>query len=132
MFLNELSKEEQKVFLDLAYTMIYADEVLTTEEEAAMQLYEQECGISVSEAKKVNFDEAILYFGDKPQMTKNKIFVELLGLALIDDDYAIEEKNIIDKAKETLGITNKRMEELIELLKRTKEVYVDMNRWLVG
>ena len=131
MFLSELSKEEQKVFLDLAHTMIYADEVLTQEETVAMELYEKECDVSISDAKIVDFEKTLLYFKDKPQVMKNKIFVELLGLALIDDDFAIEERNTIEIAEKVLGISPKKRDELIELLNETKKVYVNINRWLL-
>ena len=131
MFLSELSKEEQKVFLDLAHTMIYADEVLTQEENVAMELYKKECDVSISDAKIVDFEKTLLYFKDKPQVMKNKIFVELLGLALIDDDFAIEERNTIEIAEKVLGISPKKRDELIELLNETKKVYVNINRWLL-
>lgn len=131
MFLSELSREEQKVFLDLACTMINADERLTEEEEMAMRLYEQECVVSVADAKVVDFEKTILYFKDKSQLIKNKIFVELLGLALIDDDFDVEEKKIIETAEKVLGISVKKKDELLKLLNRTKQVYIDMNKWLM-
>lgn len=55
MFLGEFSKEEQAIFLNLAYTMMYADHELKDDEREKFQLYQKEVEADITKAEVVDF-----------------------------------------------------------------------------
>ncbi|MBR6711887.1 MAG: hypothetical protein IKI76_02720, partial [Selenomonadaceae bacterium] len=79
MFIAGLSKEQQEKFLNLAYTMVYADGRLDEREQLLFAGYSVEVDPSIDMAKvhAVDFAETLAAFDECSTVDKQKIFFEL-------------------------------------------------------
>ena len=113
MFLSGLTPKQQEAFLNLAYTMVYADNQLAIEEKKLFDSYKVELTeVNFSKAHKVDFYEELSAFDNCDQKTKVSVFFELYAIALIDKEYPEEEKNLVDIMQKRLGITDEKMQEM--------------------
>ena len=128
MFIAGLDEKKQEVFLNLAYTMIYADGRLDEKEQMLFDSYQIEVTADISKAHAVDFDEALSEFDDCTQIEKQKIFFELYAIALIDDSYPEEEQNLIDTVKKRFNIADEKMEEMKSALMSFISVYNNLFR----
>ena len=128
MFIAGLDEKKQEVFLNLAYTMIYADGRLDEKEQMLFDSYQIEVTADISKAHAVDFDEALSEFDDCTQIEKQKIFFELYAIALIDDSYPEEEQKLIDTVKKRFNIADEKMEEMKSALMSFISVYNNLFR----
>ena len=128
MFLKGLTEEEQKAFLNLAYTMVYADNNLAPEEKKLFDSYMTEVEVDLPKAHKVDFDKELDVFAGSTDETKTGIFFELYAIALIDRVYADEEKVLVDIAQKKLGVTDEKKEEMKVGLHKLMETYEDLRK----
>lgn len=105
MLLQTFEKDEKLAFAELAKIMIAVDGVFDHRE---LQMYKDICiemGIEEDNVRKVEnkkVEDLISIFS-----TKNaQLFaiLELLSIALIDENYVIQEKNLIGKLSRTVNI----------------------------
>ena len=82
MFLGEFSKEEQAIFLNLAYTMMYADHELKDDEREKFQLYQKEVEADITKAEVVDFVAELAKFQNLDITKKKMLLFELLGMPL--------------------------------------------------
>ena len=120
MFIMELDKERQKAFLNLAYTMIYADNVLAKEEKRIFHAYAAEVDIDFLEAHKVDFEKELAIFDSCSTEEKLSVFFELYAIALSDKVYAEEEKALISIAQKRFGITDEKVKEMHDGLQKAE------------
>ena len=128
MFIAGLDKKKQEAFLNLAYTMIYADGKLDEREQQLFDSYRLEVEVDLNKAHKVDFEKELSTFDNSSQVEKNKIFFELYAIALIDDIYAEEEKNLVEMMKQKFNISDGKMKEMREGLKRLTEAYNELGK----
>ena len=127
MFLSKLSREKQKVFLNLAYTMIYADGRLDAAEKKIFDSYKLEIeDADLSKAHAIDFAEGLAAFDDSSAEEKTGIFFELYAIALIDKSYPEEEKILVDLMKKRFGITDAKMQEMRDGLKALTDAYANL------
>lgn len=127
MFLSKLTREKQEAFLNLAYTMVYADGRLDAAEKKIFDSYKLEIENSdLSKAHKVDFEEGLAAFDDSSVEEKNGIFFELYAIALIDESYPEEEKVLVDLMQKRFGITEAKMKEMRDGLKSLTEAYANL------
>ena len=100
MFISKLDPIRQTAFLNLAYTMIYADGRLDAAEKKLFYSYMGEVDVDLSKAQIVDFKEELAIFNDCNVEEKLGVFFELYALALADKIYAKEEKELVEIAKE--------------------------------
>lgn len=118
MFIAKLDPIRQKAFLNLAYTMIYADGRLDAAEKKLFYSYMAEVDVDLSKAHTVDFKEELAIFNDCKVEEKLGVFFELYALALADKVYAKEEKELVEIAKKYLGVTDEKMNEMHEGFKK--------------
>ena len=118
MFLSGLTHEKQKAFLNLAYTMIYADGRLDEEEKKIFDSYKAEIDADFSEAQNVDFAKALAAFDDSSVTEKNGVFLELYAIALIDESYPEEEKILVEQAKARFNISDDKFAQMTAALKK--------------
>lgn len=114
MFLSELPKELLKPYLDLAFTLIHADGIVCESESSIISLYAKELNLnSLPALEIVDFPTILSLFNDLPSRTKKEVYFELFSLSYADSSCSTEERTLLDKARQALGISSKDAE-LIE------------------
>lgn len=132
MFIINLDKEKQKAFLNLAYTMIYADNVLAKEEKRIFHAYAAEIDIDFLEAHKVDFDKELAIFDSCSTEEKLGVFFELYAIALSDKVYAEEEKALIAIVQKRFGITNAKVKEMYDGLQKAEALREELRKIVYG
>ena len=101
MFISGFDKERQEKFLNLAYTMVYADGRLDEREQQLFASYGVEVDLSIDMAKvhAVDFAAELTAFDECTPVDKQKIFFELYAIALIDESYSDAEKVLVEQVK---------------------------------
>lgn len=118
MFVAELTPEKQEVFLNLAYTMVYADGRLDEKEDKLFKSYALEVTEEMlSKAHNVDFENELAKLADCTRTEKLGIFFELYAIALIDESYPEEEKILVDIMKKHFDVSDDKMNEMREGLK---------------
>ena len=128
MFLSGLTPKQQEAFLNLAYTMVYADGRLDKAEKKLFESYNLELDADLSKAHKVDFNEELSAFDDCAQKVKTAVFFELYAIALIDKEYPEEEKILVDIMQKRLGITDAKMQEMRDGVTALTAVYDKLNK----
>ncbi len=126
MFLAQLTREKQEAFLNLAYTMVYADGRLDAAEKKIIDSYKLEVDADLTKAHEVDFAEGLAAFDDSSVEEKNGIFFELYAIALIDKSYPEEEKVLVDIMQKRFGITEAKMQEMRDGLKALTDAYANL------
>lgn len=127
MFLSKLTREKQDAFLNLAYTMVYADGRLDAAEKKLFDTYKLEIeDADLSKAHAVDFAEGLAAFDDSSVVEKTGVFFELYAIALIDEAYPEEERVLVDTMQKRFGITDAKMQEMREGLKALTDAYANL------
>ena len=127
MFLANLTREKQKAFLNLAYTMVYADGRLDAAEKKLFETYKLDIeDADLSKAHAVDFAEELAVFDDSSVEEKNGVFFELYSIALIDEAYPEEERVLVDIMQKRFGITDAKMQEMRDGLKNLTDAYAKL------
>ena len=111
MFIAGLSKEQQENFLNLAYTMVYADGRLDEREQLLFAGYSVEVdpSIDMAQVHTVDYAQALAAFDECVPAVKQKIFFELYAIALVDESYPESEKILVELAKKRFNISDEKM-----------------------
>lgn len=127
MFLSKLTREKQDAFMNLAYTMVYADGRLDAAEKKLFDTYKLEIeDADLSKAHAVDFAEGLAAFDDSSVVEKTGVFFELYAIALIDEAYPEEERVLVDTMQKRFGITDAKMQEMREGLKALTDAYANL------
>ncbi len=127
MFLSKLTREKQAAFLNLAYTMVYADGRLDAAEKKLFDSYKLEIeDADLSKAHAVDFAQGLAAFDDSSLTEKTGVFFELYAIALIDKAYPDEEKVLVDIMQKRFGITDEKMHQMRDGLKALTDAYANL------
>ncbi len=127
MFLSKLTREKQAAFLNLAYTMVYADGRLDAAEKKLFDSYKLEIeDADLSKAHAVDFAQGLAAFDDSSVTEKTSVFFELYAIALIDKAYPDEEKVLVDIMQKRFGITDEKMHQMRDGLKALTDAYANL------
>ena len=127
MFLSKLTREKHAAFLNLAYTMVYADGRLDAAEKKLFDSYKLEIeDADLSKAHAVDFAEGLAAFDDSSLTEKTGVFFELYAIALIDKAYPDEEKVLVDIMQKRFGITDEKMHQMRDGLKALTDAYANL------
>lgn len=133
MFLSKLTREKQEAFLNLAYTMVYADGRLDDAEKKLFDSYKLEIrDADLSKVRTVDFAEELASFDDSSVEEKAGIFFELYAIALIDEAYPEEERVLVDIVQKRFGITDAKMQEMRDGLKALTDAYANIAKIVVN
>lgn len=120
MFLKQLSDNEKMNFLKLAYKIVLKDGEFGNEEKDIISQYiiEMELIVDINSFEVLEKEDALIKsFSSTPRDIIKKIFIELLSLALCDQNYNIEEEKIIKCFMSEYGLDN--------------EFYDNSRRWII-
>lgn len=105
MFLNELNKSEGIAFLQLVKALANVDNCFEKEEKQLYDDYLQELNIKDEEVEDCDFSLVCKSLEKTAQRIKNIIYFELVGLALVDGEYEIEEIDFLEDVGQKLNIS---------------------------
>lgn len=128
MYLNVFSEQQRKVFLNLAYTLICSDNIVTDDEKSKIESYSQELGyaVDIQKLSVVNIDNAIEEMGPLSDVTKRKLYFELMGLAQADFDYDVEEQQFMNKVQAKLRLEDKVTGRIKKTVVKLLEAQIEM------
>ena len=110
MFLNELSKNEGIAFMQLVNGLANSDNVFAKEEKNLYNDYLEELNIKENEIPDTNLNSIYENLKSSSERSKNIIYFELIGLALIDGEYDEKEVDFLEEIGKNLEIKrNKRI-----------------------
>ncbi len=130
MFIAGFTKDQQEKFLNLAYTMVYADGRFDEREQLLFIGYSVEIDPSIDMTKvhAVDFEKELAAFDECAAVDKQKIFFELYAIALIDESYPESEKVLVDLAKKRFNISDEKMAAMREALQNFIDSYKNLNK----
>lgn len=131
MYLHEFSRPVQKVFLNMAYTLLWADRKCTEAEKSAFQSYGYEVQVDVNQVQKIDFKEEVQKLTKLTSPEKKKFFFELMTMAMSDFDYADEERELLLIVSDAFNLSKtdiQNMKQLIQdLLNDIQKINVFVN-----
>ncbi len=129
MFIAGFSKTQQEKFLNLAYTMVYADGRLDEREQQLFAGYgvEVDPSIDMSQVHAVDFAAELATFDDCTAVDKQKIFFELYAIAMIDESFPDTEKILVTQAKERFNISDDKFAAMSAALKNFIDAYKNLH-----
>lgn len=123
MFLNELKKNEAIAFINLVGQISVVDNLFSAKEDALTKDYISELSLSNEILNNLTFDEALKDLENSNIRIKSIIYFELVGLALVDGTFSIEEFEFLKKIAANFKITPKKQSEFMDYFKEVKTVY---------
>jgi len=133
MYLNLLKDEEKKLFLELAYDLSASDGDFEEEETAMITTYCAEMGISFDITEKRTADSVINQINEISDIKSKRIIVfELIGLALCDDRYDENEKDMIYELAERISIEKSVVVEFETMISEYIKIQSQMNNLILN
>ena len=125
MFIAGFSKDLQEKFLNLAYTMVYADGKLDEREQLIFGGYSVEVdpSIDMAQVHTVDFAKELAAFDECSTVEKQKIFFELYAIALVDEAYPESEKILVEMMKKRFQISDDKAAEMEAAFKNFIDAY---------
>ena len=105
MFLSELNKDEAMCFLNLVSTFARVDSKFAEEEKKLLDNYKEELGFLNEDIKFVEYREIMDLLKNCDYRSKSIIYFELVGVALVDGEFKVEEIDFLEKIAEEFEIT---------------------------
>lgn len=104
MFLNELDKNEGIAFMQLVKYLANSDNTFAKEEKKLYEDYLGELNISEEEIHNADLNSVYETLKSSSERSKNLIYFELVGLALIDGEYDENEVKVLEEIGEKLEV----------------------------
>lgn len=115
MFLNELSVNEKKVFLQLATAMAKQDGAFTKEEHELLNSFSKECGISYDELESLDFSELLESLKNSTDKSKRIILLGLIGMSIQDAKYMYSERKFLNLVADNFLIAQFEVDDIISM-----------------
>ncbi|MGQ0286757.1 DNA repair protein [Pasteurellaceae bacterium 22721_9_1] len=109
MFVQNLNTQQQSVLLSLAQEIIAADSNLTDAETAMLEILKSQAN---PDAKASSVDLANLSTIFTTNKEKHSLLLELLGIAHADNEYHLDEKDLISSYAKHLNVSPETLNEL--------------------
>ena len=104
MFLDELNKNEGIAFMQLVEGLAKSDNTFAKEEKNLYNDYLEELNIKEDEIPEANLNSVYENLKYSSERSKNIIYFELVGLALIDGEYNEKEVDFLEEIGKNLEI----------------------------
>ncbi len=127
MFLNQLDRDEQEMFLSLSVHLAEANGEFASEERKMIEEYCKEMGIVFFDSNHIKpMDEVVATFKDKDTVIKRIVLMEALGLAYADGEYDDQEMSFVSDFATKIGLDEVEQIKQEELLKKYLDVMKEM------
>lgn len=118
MFLNQLSYQEKKMFLDLSIHVAKANDVLSAEEKAIISGYCAEMQLPSIELYETEpFETVASYFALADTHIKKIVLLEVFGLAYSEGEFDRDEMKMVKRFAQEIGISDEVYDELHEAIR---------------
>lgn len=134
MFLPLLSEKQKYLFLEFAFAMASADNVIAIEEHQTIDAYRAEMELGTTEIPSQRpIDDILLDIKEISDPKERKIFIfEILGLVLSDGEYDTSEKEIIKKALQYFDLGMELENKCIELIQTYLQIQQEINALILN
>lgn len=128
MFLKELNQNEKEQFLSLAVVVIKADGIVEEAEKDLLNAYATEMEVNLGSITIHDDVENVIasLANNSTEAIKRAVFIELLALAFADGDYAVEEKELLQKVAKGFGLKSDFVERAADLQNAYVAVYTSL------
>ena len=123
MFLRDLEQSLKECFLDIAFMIASSDGDYSESEKALIREYQLEMNINY-EPKAQSSDYIISTLSSATNSDRKKIVFELASLAMVDDVYTDEEKEILENLAQALDIPTSFIIESFDIINGLKNLYL--------
>ncbi|WP_123054148.1 hypothetical protein [Clostridium sp. JN-1] len=123
MFLNELNKKESIAFINLVELLAKSDNLFAKNEKSLINDYIVELSLKDEEIPDLSFDKVIEHFKNSTSRIKNIVYLELIGLALIDGSFDKEEIRFLNAIAGQFNISKEKQQDFIDYFKIVQEKY---------
>lgn len=132
MFLKFLDCEEKELFIELANYLMKVDNEIAIEETEMINAFRNEMDMPEDVYKIKDESKDILFqkFCNINKANARKILIELFGLALADNNYDVKEKEMLVGLAGLISVNEIQINELIELIKDLKRIYLLMGKFI--
>lgn len=128
MFLRGLNQNQKSMFLTLAMKASEINQVVENCEKQLLLAYADEMGIELSMKSNLVFEELIVGLKDEStQKELNQIMFELVGMVVSDGEFDVDEKAFLDKVAAAFEIEWKKIDSMIESIKKYKDLMKQIN-----
>lgn len=125
MYLAILTKEEQKLFLELAHHMANVDDDFSSEEAQLTELFRKESNLSEIEYPLQHTPLETIFEKLKRSVKINQrmIFIEILGLVFADNTLHEKENELLGKLRELFSVSEAQEKQVKNALTELSEAY---------
>lgn len=123
MFLEELNKKECIAFVNLIHALANIDEVFSEKERELIDDYIRELNLTKDAIGELTFDGAVQEVAKSTDRSKNIIYFELFGVALVDGEFDNKEIEFLNSLASKIGISAKKQQDFIDYFKTVQETY---------
>ena len=133
MFLHHIPQNLIGDFLNLAYTLIASDGIITDEEKKDFDLYGVELNLSVMpECQIVDYEQALDTFLDMPKAVQREIYFELVALSYADSDFEAREEEVLRKVQNKFNISDQDAQEIKHIVVTIVQQYDQLGKIING
>lgn len=129
MFLNQLTEEEKKSFIQLAYYIATKDDKYATEEKQIIEQYAIEMNIRIDDVineTEIDVDSLIRLFENSKSDIVKKVFIELMGLVLVDKEYNESEEKLLIKYVEIYSLGSEYLKAVKKWVEKMNDLYQEL------
>ena len=126
MYLNSLTHNEKCAFFSIANSIAASDGAIREKEAMMLQSYLEEMA-PIDELPVLPLDEALAMLEDAPVITKRKLYFELVGITMCDDEYARREKSVLTKISDSFGLPREEASEIAACVAQFTELRQKLN-----
>ena len=127
MYLNYLSDDQQRVFVDAAVLLIRSDDRLAIEESKMLEMFGEELGRAMpSPSTELSLDDAVaeaerVYL---EPVQRNAFMIELAAVCVVDGEVHINEVELLGRFADALGVERMKLNEMVKFAAQAREVEV--------
>jgi len=112
MFVHLLTPQQQISLIRTAEQLIASDNVIAKEEEAILQILRDQISQDIQSAEKFELSSIKQLFDTKKQ--KIAFLMELVGIALIDEEFHSSERSLITEIASLLNVSDSDLKQVEE------------------
>lgn len=134
MYLANLCDESKKLFLDMAYKMVFVDGEYSDSEKVMMNAYCYEMTIAADEINEnISIEELVHKMNSVCLEQEKKVIVfELIGLAMADSNYDAKERELIEQLRCEFGLKQEFCTECEKMIDAYLKLQLSIDKVVIG
>ena len=132
MYLKDLMQGEQFAFYSIVMKMVYVDGAFSGEEQDLVKGFLDEMGLEKAQIRDIPFEDAVDMFSYSSPAARRKVFVELVGVALCDEVFHVNEQALLDNIANRFGITENEKNAIVQTVRDLLGIYKKLQDFVYG